>query len=70
MPVRLGEAWVLEKDAVLIEAQLPAIEQLSRYGREAAVKSQAPDVIVIPAVLATDLSGECKARWFAMRVHQ
>ena len=48
-PVCLCEARLLEKDAVLIEAKLLAIKQLSRNACQVAFEDQLPDVLVIPA---------------------
>ena len=46
---------MLEKDAVLVEAQLPTVQELGCYADKAAVKHQALDVLVIPAIAAIKL---------------
>ena len=48
-PICLGEARLLQKDAVLVEAQLPRAEQLRCNACQVAAKGKISDVTVIPA---------------------
>lgn len=53
LPVCLGEAGLLEEEAVLVEAQLLGAQQLSCDACQAAAEHQVLNDTVIPASLAS-----------------